>query len=97
MPSEGTEPPSQKQVSKDIKILEAFAHEHIHSQIVCQLPAWSQRIHCSFPLQKLAITNIHCGTDEWSGKFAMGWKTVTGTMLEDEKDLLTNFVLDYVW
>jgi hypothetical protein len=58
----------------------------------------SERIHhlFKFSLQKVAITDIHCGTDEWSGKFATGWKTVTGTILEDKKNIPTSFVLDYI-
>jgi hypothetical protein len=47
-------------------------------------------------LQKLAVTNIHCRTNEWSGKFATGWKTITGTMLEETKDIPMSFVLDYI-
>ena len=96
MPLEGTEPPSRKRISKDIKTLEAFAREHLRARIVCQLSLWFRRIHPSFPLQKLATTDLHCGTDEWSGKFATGWKTVTGTILEDKKDRPTSFVLDYI-
>ena len=49
-----------------------------------------------FLFQKAATTDLHCGTDEWSGKFAMGWKAITATMLEENKDVPTEFVLDYV-
>lgn len=51
----------------------------------------------SFLFQKAAVTDLHCGTDEWSGKFATGWKAITATILEDNKDIPTEFVLDYVW
>jgi hypothetical protein len=44
-----------------------------------------------------AVVKIHCTTDEWTGKLGSAWKVVTTVKLEEGKDLLPSFVLDYIW
>ena len=47
--------------------------------------------------QNCSVGKIHCTIDKWTRKLGSAWKAIMVVMLEEGKDLLTSFVLDYIW